>query len=134
MSRPGPLSEHFQITIPHTPGEGFEPWADAKDARRTRGVMEMGQKFNQIPVVDLDAPVVEENGGMTLSLAGRTDRTNNARPEDLKRGWDSHLMRPDDDQYTGEHVDLFYGEVHGQDDGGDTYTGFVERNNYLDRE
>jgi hypothetical protein len=133
MSRPGPLSEHFQITTPNPYTEADEPWADFKSARKVRGVIESGQKFNQIPTVNLDEVVLNEDGGMPLSLAGRTDVTDNLHNEDLRRGWDPHLTKPDDDQYTGEHVDLFYGEVTGKDDGGDTYTGFAERNNYLDR-
>lgn len=54
-------------------------------------------------------------------------------PKDLTRGFGAYEMSGTDDMYTNEHVDLFYGEVVGQDDVGDKVVGFAERNNYMDR-
>lgn len=47
-----------------------------------------------------------------------------------KAGYKSLALDPCDDAYTGEGVDQFYGEA--VDDKGTV--GFVERNNYLDRQ
>jgi hypothetical protein len=51
----------------------------------------------------------------------------------FKFGFTRKEMRGADDVYTGEHIDHFYGEAVGKDDTEQTYEGFVERNNYLDR-
>jgi hypothetical protein len=57
-------------------------------------------------------------------LAGSTDVSNMSKIEALRKGFTKAEMKGTDDQYTGEHCDLFYGDA----------GGFVERNNYLDRE
>jgi hypothetical protein len=57
---------------------------------------------------------------MPLVQAGSTDPTG---VSGLDKGYDRKDMKGTDDLYTGEHADLFYGDA----------GGFVERNNYLDR-
>ena len=138
-----PLSEHFQITAP-AKEEAGEPWVDFNSVRKPRlvtgGKLDLPSKqghsyttdrLNIIPSTEILEPT--QSWG-DLQRAGATDVTDNVNDADIIRGWDRHLIKPQDDQYTGEHVDLFYGTVVGMDDGGNKVTGFVERNNYLDRE
>ena len=81
----------------------------------------------------LSERVVKENGGMKLTTMGETDVTDVSTGDMLRAGFCVHNMDAADDQYTGEHMDHFYGDAEGEDDEGNHYTGFVERNNYLDR-
>jgi hypothetical protein len=79
--------------------------------------------------------VMKEHGGMGLVTASDSDVHNQMmRAHSLKNGFVLYEMANTDDQYTGEGVDHFYGDAEGEDDAGNKYTGFVERNNYLDRE
>jgi len=82
---------------------------------------------------DLQEWVVKENGGMNFTTASETDVTNAVEKRALINGFTYHNLDAVDDQYTGENMDHFYGEAIGPDDGGNKVTGFVERNNYLDR-
>jgi len=84
-----------------------------------------GQKFNYMPK-GMETNVADNFGS---SIAGATDVSNNVTSENLQRGFFRAAMQGTDDQYSGEHLDLFYGEV--EDELGNC--GFVERNNYLDR-
>ena len=61
---------------------------------------------------------------MPLVISGQSDVSQDTNPESLERGFKKREMKGTDDQYTGEHMDHFYGDA----------GGFVERNNYLDRE
>jgi hypothetical protein len=63
-------------------------------------------------------------------FGGDTDATNNVTTASLKTGFEYDPMAPTDDQYSGEHIEMFYGEAFGDD----RRVGFVERNNYLDRQ
>lgn len=110
-----PLQEKFQITVP-SKDEAEEPWVLPTHISKP---MPMG-KFNVIP--DLNS---EGTCGMPLVLSGSTDISGGqVKPESLMKGFEKVEMKGCDDQYTGEHVDHFYGDA----------GGFVERNNYLDRE
>lgn len=78
--------------------------------------------------------VIRENGGAPLVTASDSDVTNKMMDaKSLLHGFTLHDLGNTDDQYTGEGVDLFYGDAEGKDDANNKYTGFVERNNYLDR-
>ena len=140
------LQDKFQISIPDPPPEGGQPWADADSARKTRvttngtiaatgrfGGVEHVNNMNEMPTgMDLDQGPA--GGQMRLRVAGSSDVTDVVNPWDLKRGWARHKMGMTDDEYTGQHADLFYDKVTGTDEGGGgTYDGFVERANYLDR-
>ena len=108
------LQEKFQIIGPEVP-EKVEGWAEVPYRSQP---MPKG-KFNVIP--DLNS---EGTKNMPLSLAGDTDVScGQTTPETLVKGFEKIGMKGCDDQYTGEHVDHFYGDA----------GGFVERNNYLDR-
>jgi hypothetical protein len=84
---------------------------------------------------DMQEWVWSEHGGAPLVTASDSDVTNSVmQPKHLRDGFTLHDMGNTDDQYTGEGVDQFYGDATGEDDAGNRYSGFVERNNYLDRE
>lgn len=119
-----PLQEKFQITVP-AKGDGDEGgWVDFKTTRRTTGTDT--QCLNDMPAgMDITDQHSTEQHSMPLSLAGRTDvSSKHADASALDAGFTKIGMKGCDDQYTGEHVDHFYGDA----------GGFVERNNYLDRE
>jgi len=95
----------------------------------------MAPKFNQLPPgMEIDNQMRFTQGAMPLSLAGKTDVTDNVTPKTLIGGFTRLTMCATDDQYTGEHVDQFYGLAYGTDSEGGVVEGFAERNNYLDRE
>jgi hypothetical protein len=85
-------------------------------------------------VTDIQEWVIKENGGMDLKLSSQSDVTNSVvKEQHMIDGFTLHELGNADDQYTGEGQDHFYGDAEGQDDAGNKYAGFVERNNYLDR-
>lgn len=139
------LTEKFQITLPPKPDDDG-PWVSANSARRTgdagflhhqntNATDPIGPKFNQLPPgMEIDNQMrtrVARN--MPLSLAGETDVTNHVNGSSLTNGFARLEMKATDDQYDGEHIDLFYGTSYGIDDSGNITEGFVERNNMLDR-
>jgi hypothetical protein len=115
------LAEKFQITVPFKEKEG-DSWVSAKSARKTEctPTSAAGSKFNEMPV----GYQIEEKNPFAHGFGGDTDVTGGITPQSLVDGFHKKPMKGTDDQYTGEHVDLFYGDA----------GGFVERNNYLDRE
>ncbi len=115
------LQEKFQITVP-AKDEAEEPWVPFESQRVTRmPPANLFTQLNKTPLTNIDDGVTHE---MPRSLGGFTDVTNHLTPNALDRGFTKHDMKGTDDQYTGEHTDLFYGDA----------GGFVERNNYMDRE
>lgn len=130
------LKEKFQITLPGK-DTGNEPWASVESARNNHGRIafdnttateEVQGRFNEMPPgMDISQPTMPTP--MPYFLDGENDVTKPDR-DYLHKGYSRAGLKGTDDQYTGEHIDLFYGEVYG-DDG---EVGFLERNNYLDRE
>jgi hypothetical protein len=126
------LKEKFQITVPGK-DTGNEPWASFKSARNVHGeqtlnnttaTQEVGGKFNTLPPgMDIGDQMRSDQHAMEYFLDGQNDVTKDD-PDFLKKGFSRGKMKGTDDQYTGEHIDLFYGDA----------GGFIERNNYLDRE
>lgn len=127
------LQEKFQITVP-TKKEDGEGWVSQESQRDTAGTVEWCSTsiadvdrtpFNHMPAgMDVTNQQMSEHRNMPLTLAGATDVSNHVTPKVLTTGFARLEMKGTDDQYTGEHVDHFYGDA----------GGFVERNNYLDRE
>ena len=124
------LQEKFQITVPakeEVAGNEWQDWTEAKVRREhqdNHDVQPAGlrTRLNKIPSTDLHDNVTTD---MPLVLAGTTDVTNLVSDKALGGvGFVKQEMKGTDDQYTGEHMDLFYGDA----------GGFVERNNYMDRE
>jgi hypothetical protein len=115
------LKEKLQITLPGKEEQG-EQWASFESQRYTdhNPSPDSGQRFNKMPESAIDDGCTHY---MPLSLAGRTDVTDQLSDSALVRGFTPAPMKGTDDQYTGEHCDLFYGDS----------GGFAERNNYMDR-
>jgi hypothetical protein len=147
-----PISqEKFQITVPEAE-EGGDPWVDfaafetqVRQVRITPSVIDGGVvelkgrhgsdnedvvRLNIIPSTGISEPVIE-NQSMSLVLSGRSDVSRDTNQESKRKGFKHLGMKGTDDQYSGEHQDLFYGEATVP---GVNHDGFVERNNYLDRE
>jgi hypothetical protein len=138
------LQEKFQVTLPPAPDvEDGNEWRSFASARTTGeagfihsnnkdAVADVTMKTNFLPPgMEIDNQRRVRIGAMPVSLAGATDVSERpTSPEGMREGFVRYNLDGADDQYTGEHMDHFYGEVVG--DGGNP--GFVERNNYLDRE
>jgi hypothetical protein len=123
------LAEKFQITAP--PAKASEPdesWTTFASARNTSCCMtpEASAKFNRMPKTQLHGvhEFVQATGG-EFDVSGIKDPS----VYSPAKGFIRREMNATDDQYGGEHIDLFYGEA--KDELGNV--GFVERNNYLDR-
>lgn len=124
------LAEKFQITVPFSEkadDDGTE-WASDKSARINTGNTPpgAGEKFNRMPV-GYDATCAKDY--FVKGFGGNTDVTGDVDSSSVEKGYKRREMNATDDQYNGEHIDLFYGEA--VDEKGNV--GFAERNNYLDR-
>jgi hypothetical protein len=111
------LTDKFQITVP-AKDEAGEPWAGVESTRRNYPI----EDPTELPPLGIKSPVVDADQ-MPLVTSGETDVTKDSTPAAFARGFTKHDLGMVDDQYTGEHVDHFYGDA----------GGFIERNNYLDR-
>ena len=123
------LQEKFQITIPAKEmapkrGEEWDNWTESGNQAKHRDLhgraaVKEFSRLNQIPKINLVDSVTND---MPLVTAGQSDVSDHVTGS-YERGFAKLEMAATDDQYTGEHTDLFYGDS----------GGFVERNNYLDR-
>jgi len=135
------LQEKFQITVPPTKPEE-ESWVGFGQVRNvgeagflhqnnSEATGPLGPKFNTAPPgMDISNQLRSRILQMPLTMAGETDVSKDTNEQAFARGFTRRDMKGTDDQYTGEHMDHFYGEVvneYGE-------VGFIERNNYLDRE
>ena len=120
------LQEKFQITAPYKGEEDENKFVDFKSQR----VIYQGslEQLNRGSNRTYDATSPRDK--FVQGFGGDTDVSNGCDAPSLNRGYHRLELDGADDQYTGEHVDLFYGEA--VDEKG--RAGFVERNNYLDRE
>lgn len=125
------LQEKFQISPPLPKrDEADDKWVTAESQRHPReegwtshksSDVDM-RRFNEMPE---DMEICQISGNkMPLRLSGESDVSGDVNSAALRDGFKKIEMDSIDDQYTGEHMDLFYGDA----------GGFVERNNYLDRE
>jgi hypothetical protein len=156
--------EKFQVSIPRYDDEDGQEWVfpsektpgGLADAGERKGVYHkrivnnnaqglvpttmdlegvVVQRRNIIPPTEIREPCIENHQISLSRIAGETDVSDYvATAQSLKDGFTHCPMVATDDQYTGQHVDLFYGTPRGSNDAHDEYDGFVERNNYLDRE
>jgi predicted Zn-dependent protease len=134
-----PAQEKIQLTVPikDEAGEGWVSFAEARQSQACVpsfcGVDNNARdvsKFNNMPPgMDIDNQNALDLHQMPLSMAGETDVSADTNDKSFAKGFTRRDMRGIDDQYTDEHVDLFYGEV--VDENGKC--SFLERNNYLDR-
>lgn len=136
------LQEKFQVILPPAADEddGTE-WKTFESQRQTgeSGQVHVNNRFADEevdgkfnigpPGMDInDQPRFNPNN-MPLVMSGSTDISADTNLEAFDKGFTRRAMNGSDDQYSGEHVDHFYGEA--TDEEGKT--GFAERNNYLDR-
>jgi len=135
------LQEKFQITVPPEKPEdskwtSFDSQRNCGEAgflhqNNTNAAGFMGVKFNMLPPgMDISNQLRTRIINQPMSMAGATDVSKDTNDKAFAEGYTRREMKGTDDQYTGEHMDHFYGEV--IDENG--MMGFVERNNYLDRE
>lgn len=136
------LQEKFQISIPPQKEEEGHEWTEFQSARSTgeAGFQHMNNtyadgdamtKTNYLPPgMEIANQQRKRVQNMPLVMAGASDVSADTNAEAFDRGFTRRDMAGTDDQYSGEHMDHFYGEV--VDEKG--LAGFVERNNYLDRE
>lgn len=121
MAKKG-MQEKYQILMP--PEYETAQWKDPSSARK---ISRHGESFNEMPPGQdmMNQNHVERfvDGG----LAGETSVTDHVSSS-LENGYTRGDMTGLDDQQTGDSVDLWYGEV-----GSGKHTGFLTRNNYLDR-
>lgn len=153
----GLLAEKFQRTMEQEKPEDHE-WANPRNFADNYSIRKVYQpskslfyesdktgapdegnfydaQFNYMPpgmFIDNQKPMVTERPYKYVA-AGATDVSNKTDAGMMKYGFDRQNMTPVDDMYNNEHVEEFYGEAKGEDDKGKEYTGFAERNNYLDR-
>lgn len=116
------MQEKFQIINKPRPPEKTE-WADLKSAIKTN------VEFNNMPPGEDIMTETHSDHFTPISLGGEHSVTDHVSSS-LKKGYTRGKMNASDDQYVGEGIDLWYGEAVA--DNGDV--GFMERNNYLDRE
>lgn len=137
------VQEKFEVRAPLAP-EGPQGWVSDKSARdlnmmqprhpdhgryQTNGSRMLqrlppGANIEDQECADITAERMAEGG-----LGSGTQATEDVTVQSLRQGFDRKKLRPTDDQYSNEHADAFYDSVVV-----DGVEGFVERNNYLDRE
>lgn len=149
------VQEKFEVRPPQQPNDDAKEMGDrwttdaearAKKLMRGREGLPGGDynsryannaaMFNGLPPgMDIEDQEITDQRRMGINVAGgfptelaEGDRTQDLSATSLKVGFDRKDMRPTDDMYTREHNDAFYDDVTV-----DGVTGFVERNNYLDR-
>lgn len=115
------LAEKFQITIPAKPEDGHE-WTSFASARESGAPV---TQSNETP----PGYSLSNKNAWAQGFGGDTDVTGDVEPKSLREGYRRRELKATDDQYHGEHCDLFYGEAEDEDGN----VGFAERNNYLDR-
>lgn len=123
------LQEKFQSVVPfHEEGkEPSEQWTKQNSQVVHSGNTGRGNRFNEMPPgYDATSP----RDQFAQGFGGDTDVSGDVTPHSLEHGFQRLDMSPTAEVYTGEQVDLFYGEA--VDEKG--RVGFAERNNYLDRE
>ena len=120
------VQEKFQVDYPPAKDNGYTEWASDSSARRTRSA---GNRLNQLPPgMDIGDQKNSMQPDQPFVTSGESDVSKDMNAEAARQGFTRRTMRPTDDMYTREHNDAFYDEVKV-----DGVTGFLERNNMLDR-
>lgn len=120
------VQEKFEVRYPSAKDNGLTEWTSDKSARRTRGA---GRDLNEMPPgMNIARQRNSMQNDQPLSMGGQTDVSADWNQEAVRNGFSRRQLRPTDDMYTREHNDAFYDEVTV-----DGVTGFLERNNMLDR-
>jgi hypothetical protein len=134
------VQEKFQVKYPEAENAQGNVWKSDKSARVKKGTpgregrpggdwesktMNTAVFYPTLPPgSDITDQEMSDIRQMRTVTAGTDDVTDNPSASDFSRGSVKLSLRPTDDMYTREHQDAFYDDV----------GGFVERNNYMDRE
>lgn len=121
------VQEKFQVNLPPEP-ETNHTWVTDKSARSPGS---QPSYFNCLPPgMDIEDQETTDQRSVPWAgcLGSGTQITEDVTAQSLRKGYDRKKLLGTDDMYTREHNDAFYDEV--TVDGG---TGFLERNNMLDR-
>jgi hypothetical protein len=131
------VQEKFQVNEPLREPRSHE-WTSDSSARTRKGLQTRHDSgvYNSYradlnclpPGMDMDHQEVREINPMRTVTGGTDDVTDNPKGRDFSKGYVSLDLRPTDDMYTREHQDAFYDDVTV-----DGVTGYLERNNMLDR-
>jgi len=122
---PSVMQEKFQIEVPNQP-DGSNEWASDKSARSTKGTSIREGKLP--PGTNIESQETADLRKQPLVFSGEDDISADNNPEARKSGYTRRMFRGTDDEYTRQHNDAFYDEITV-----DGQTGFLERNNVLDR-
>jgi hypothetical protein len=141
------VQEKFQVDYPQQRNDDAQNgWVDDRAARVKKGLpgregrhggdptsrsMDNAVMYNSLPPgSDVDNQETIDSRAMPMAgcLGSGTQVTDDVTMKSLREGYDRKRLLGTDDQYTREHNDAFYDEVTV-----DGETGFVERNNMLDR-
>jgi len=147
------VQEKFQVNEPNPADKDPGPWMDDQRARVKKGtpgregrhgvpgtkgktagdwnskLLDKAYLYNSLPPgMDITDAELSDIREQRLIVGGTDDVTDNPQGGDFKKGYVSMPLRPTDDMYTREHQDAFYEDVTV-----DGVTGFLERNNMLDR-
>ena len=129
----GVMQEKFQVRYPMKAAEP-DRWVGVDSVLTTKGLNRStaATMLNSLPPGS-DIEDQEEADIRAQPFGGPwgtgTQCTDDVSATSVQKGFDRKTLRPTDDQYSSEHVDLFYDEVTV-----DGVTGFLERGNVLDRE
>lgn len=138
------MQEKFQTTEPANRNDEESGWVTDKSVRvkkgtpgregRPGGDWESKTMNNAVfyqstpPGTDVEDQELTDQRQFPMRMASEGDVTPDYSQKAMKTGFTPHTCCPTDDEYTGEHVDLFYADITV-----DGKTGFIERGNYLDR-
>ena len=135
------VQEKFQYLVPNQ-SDGDSNWVSDKSARVKKGTpgregggepsvkqMDTAVMYNSLPPgMDIEDQEQSDQRVMPMSMGGETDVSHDYNMTSVRDGYKRKPMRPTDDMYTNEHVDMFYAEAKSDGD-----VGFIERGNLLDR-
>lgn len=139
------VQEKFEARVEENANDDAQNgWASDKSVRTKKGVpgregraggdwdsktMDNAVHYQSLPPgTDITDAEISDVRKQRLITAGTDDVTDNPSGGDFKSGFVKLRLQPTDDMYTREHNDAFYDDVTV-----DGVTGYVERNNYLDR-
>ena len=141
------LQEKFEVRLPYQSNDDAQNgWVDSKAARAKKNTpgregraggdtlsktMDNAVFYNTLPPgSDIEDQEMADIRQMETKISAESDVSSwSVKPAVFKPGYSHREMRGTDDMYTREHNDAFYDEITVDGD-----TGFVERNNMLDRE
>ena len=124
---PGIMQEKFQVDYAQTSeAQDPGPWKSSQSARKSKS--SPGRVNALPPGMNIEHQALTEQNAMPTVTSGESDISRDFSAEGARMGYQRKRMSPTEDEYTNAHADAFYDEI--KVDGS---TGFVERNNVLDR-